>query len=219
MPPFTIRFSDATDYPPSSGAVSGSIIGARMADAGTPYVLGGVTLQTLVESAMGAGASNGWTSGDDIRLRGRWRRTNGSAALGIAITPPDGPGEYEVSLGGAANNYQRSRWRINDGVDGTNRLDASWVSEGAFWGTGDAENPARNHDQWIDQRGVVRPIGANALVVVPSVITLSTGVLHLVNGHGSGALSSDLSFIHIARVGAPPAGTGRAARMMYTLLT
>jgi hypothetical protein len=198
-----IRFGN--DYPAATGEVVGDVIGARWGTDALmyPYTLGGVTLGAGVDefggsAAIGTNTTVPWTSGDDLALRGRWRLTNSIAARTFRINLP-AAGQYRVIVGCSATSYQRSRWRINDGVGGTNRLDYSWSSPVVF-GDGDE---TLNQDQWVDQNGVARAIATNALTATPSVLTFSTGVLEFVlGGHAGGVFASDVSFIAFEPVAA-----------------
>lgn len=197
----TIRFSG--DYPTGAGEVSGAIIGAPLFGdtglGGYATTLGGVTFGIVPANIEGASGnlSTGYVGGDDIRLRGRWRRGNG-AAQRFRIDLP--AGSYRVIIGAAAHSYQRGRWRILDGLAGTSRLDFSWSGGTAFGG----DDPPTTFDQWIDQNGTVRAIGADALTgVTPVVVSIASGVLELINGeYAGGAFSSDLSFIAFELVAA-----------------
>lgn len=196
----TLRFSDDSSF--NDGAVSGSIIAVPreggVGRGGYPTTLGGLTFGWApgVE-ALGASASTGWVAGDDIRLRGRWRRSNESAPFVIRLDVT--PGDYRILGSTAAHSFQRNRLRIRDGVNGVLRLDRTSQSNTSF-----TNDDAPNRDQCVDLNGVVRAIGADALVGTPEVVSITSGVMEIVNGgHASGLHSSDLSFIAFERVEAP----------------
>jgi hypothetical protein len=200
-----IRFG--SDYSGATGEVVGDVIGARTSTAvGYPYTLGGVTMGLASSTAIVVNTASGWQAGDALPLRGRFRVAN-PAARGFRIEVI--PGEYRMILGVAANNYQDSRWRVNDGIGigATNRLDFEVSGVTAFG----SHTPA-NLNQWHDHLGVVRAIGVgtsprvpvNVLSATPTLMQFSTGIIEVLNGEYSPSpFSSDLSFIAFERVTVP----------------
>ncbi len=207
---YAVRWGD--DYS-SSGAAVGNIVGVPYGGGVVgdyPKAIGPLTLgYSALPSGINTQPSAAWVGGDDPRLRG-FAQVFDSTAPSLRVDLPEGAGDYFVWVFSTPRAFGKGRWRLNDGVGGTNRYDFSWDGATSWVGGSD---PA-SYDQFIDHAGTVRsPIDADALLspdVTPLTLTFSSGVMEfLQGGNTSGAAWQTVSAIVFQKVDAedPPVYT------------
>jgi IPT/TIG domain len=200
---YSVRWG--TDYSGSAGVAVGNIIGVPYNSSPVyPKTVGPLTLGYVGGTvAVTTQDTAAWLAGDDTRLRGYNLRVNPTPEAALRIDLPEGAGDYYVWVFSTPRTYQNTRWRINDGVGGTNRFDFEWNSAAAGWGL----DPVTAPDSYIDHNGdVVTPIDADMLDPEPTPLTrtFSTGVMEFINGgHSAGNFNSTISAIVFEKITVP----------------